>query len=156
MCTKELLTPQIASKEYTKIVAQNLKKIIDSTDYTQNNLAVQLKELGLDVNQGTISKYINGQSNVQLSVIVKLCEIFNISITDLVDENFQYNSHAITTDTSGLEKVHINDSNLVIPKLGKKFITNPQDEDFEGYLQKYHCYFFPTLSKENTCWESRT
>lgn len=148
MCTKELLTPQIASKEYTKIVAQNLKKIIDSTDYTQNNLAVQLKELGLDVNQGTISKYINGQSNVQLSVIVKLCEIFNISITDLVDENFQYNSHAITTDTSGLEKVNINDSNLVIPKLGKKFITNPQDEDFEGYLQKYHCYFFPTLSKE--------
>lgn len=148
MCTKELPIPRIASENYLKIVAQNLKKLLDSTDYTQNSLAEQIKELGIDINQGTISKYVNGSAKVQLSVIVKLCEIFNISITDLVDENFQYNSHTITTDTSGLEKVNINDSNLVIPKLGKKFITNPQDEDFDGYLQKYHCYFFPTLSKE--------
>lgn len=149
MCTNKLQTPQVVSKEYTKIIAENLKKLLDTTEYSQNNLAIKLKELGLDINQGTISKYINGQSEIQLSVIIKLCEIFEISILDLSDKNFQYNNHTTITDISKLEKLDMSNSTLIIPNLGNKFITNPQDEYFEAYLQKYYCYFFPTLSKEN-------
>lgn len=148
MCTNELKSPKMASDEYAKIIAENLKKLIEATDYSQNSLSLKLKELGLDVNQGTISKYINGLSNVQLSVIIKLCDIFQISISDLADQNFEYNNYSITTNKTYSEKDNARNSGLIIPNLGKKFITNPQDEDFRGYLQKYYCYFFPTLSQE--------
>ena len=148
MSTNELPTPQLASDNYREIIGRNIVKILDATSCSQNDLAKKLQEFGLNVNQGNVSKYINKKIKIQLSVIIAICEIFNVSIYDLSSENFEFHNSSITTDPSAIEKVNPNDSNLVIPKLGRKFITNPEDEDFEGYLQKYHCYFFPTLSKE--------
>lgn len=148
MSANEVRTPKAVSDDYTRIVAKNLEKLINSTDYTQNSLADKLKEYGLSVNQGTVSKYLKGETKVQLSVMVKLCEIFHISISELVNENFTYTDDAISTDSGTLDKLKGTESALVIPKLGEKFISNPQDQDFRGYLQKYFCYFFPTLSNE--------
>lgn len=149
MCANEMMSPKRASDEYIDIIAKNLEKLIDSTDYSQNSLSLELRKHGLNVNQGTISKYIHGQSKVQLSVIIKLCDIFQISISDLADKNFQYNNYPIITKDSCFEKNNSENTNLVILNFGKNFITNPYDEDFQGYLQKYYCYFFPTLSQEN-------
>ena len=148
MYTENLKTPQMVSKDYTEIIARNLKKLTTTTEYNQNKLAAELQNQGLAINQGTISKYISGKLEIQFSVIVKLCEIFKISISDLVNKDFEYNNPSIITNDSELEKVNTNISTLVIPNIGDKFFTNPQHEYFEAYLQKYYCYFFPTLSRE--------
>lgn len=148
MDNNDIKTPQEISSKYESIIAKNLKKLLQSTGYSQNRLAHELKERGLDVNQGTISKYLRGYASIQLSVIVKICDIFNISILDLVREDFEYDRNIVFADDSELEEIGVDNSNLVIPKLGKKFISNPAKEEFKGYLQTYYCYFFPTLSGE--------
>ena len=145
MNTKSLPTPEEASVKYTSIITENLKKLLKATGYSQNRLSQLLEEHGLNLNQGTLSKYINDNSKIQLSVVVKICEIFDISISDLVDEHFQYESRVISLEEL---KMNSEDSNLVISKLGEKFITNPKNEYFRGYLQDYYCYFYPTLSGE--------
>lgn len=145
MDTKELLTPEEASKNYASIIVKNLEKLLDGTGYSQNRLSQLLEEHGLRLNQGTLSKYINDKSGIQLSVVVKICDIFDVSISDLVDENYEYTSQVKRLDEL---KMNAEDSNLVISKLGEKFITNPKSEYFKGYLQDYYCYFFPTLSGE--------
>ena len=90
----------------------------------------------------------SGKNEIPLGVIVKLCEIYNISLTELVSENFISLDREIFTDESSIAHPQREDSILYIPRLGKKFITDPSDLDFGGYLQDYHCYFFPTLSGE--------
>lgn len=148
MNTNDLKTPQEISRKYENIVTKNFGKLLDSTGYSQNKLALELKARGVDINQGTISKYINGYATIQLSVIVKICDIFNISILDLVNEDFEYGRQVVFADDCELEEIDVNNSNLVISRLGDKFVSNPQNEAFNGYLQKYYCYFFPTLSGE--------
>ena len=128
MNAKELLTPEEASKNYASIIVKNLEKLLDGTGYSQNRLSQLLEEHGLRLNQGTLSKYINDKSGIQLSVVVKICDIFDVSISDLVDENYEYTSQVKRLDEL---KMNAEDSNLVISKLGEKFITNPKSEYFK-------------------------
>lgn len=141
-------TPKEASKDCLANITRNLKILIDSSHYSQNNLAQRLNEMGINVNQGTISKYLKGELEMQLSVIIKLCEILGIPIERLADENFQYNDFIFIENASTSNK-STNAQNLLLPQLGKKFLVNPSNGDFKGYLQKYYCYFYPTLSQEN-------
>ena len=78
MNAKELLTPEEASKNYASIIVKNLEKLLDGTGYSQNRLSQLLEEHGLRLNQGTLSKYINDKSGIQLSVVVKICDIFDV------------------------------------------------------------------------------
>ena len=149
MNAKELITPKEANDEYTKNIASNLRKLMERADYSQNSLSSQLNTMGLQVNQGTISKYLSGKSQIPLSIIVKLCEIFDISFSDLIKKDFSYDNSDYSKTPQLSTEVYKASPRLAIPELGTKFITNPKDEDFKGYLQKYYCYFFPTLSKEN-------
>lgn len=142
----ELQTPLIASKKYFDIISHNLSVLIDLGSYSENQLSKKLEEYGLRVNQGTISKYIHGGGNMHLSVAIALCEIYNISLSDLVSENFTYDNYSTAVSTFKDKK---SEPNEFAHKVGKKFIVDPKDEHFEGYIQKYYCYFFPTISKEN-------
>lgn len=141
-------TPGEASKDYMANIKRNLQTLIDSSGYSQNYLATKITESGINLNQGTISKYLNSELEIQLSIIIKLCEIFNIPISHLADENFQY-PHVMTMDCSDSENENADMQNPFLLKLGRKFIIDPSAGDFNGYLQKYYCYFYPTLSYEN-------
>lgn len=138
-------TPKQLNKEYSAIIGRNLKKIIDSSEYTQNGLVDKLKDLGVQINQGTLSKIINGKADIQLSVVIKLCDILKISISDLSSENFQYHVSSASADSLESEKR----TDKFSSKAESKFITDPENQNFRGYLQKYYCYFYPTLSGEN-------
>ena len=146
---QELPRPSEMSKKYKQNIATNLQKILDATGVSQNALVEIMKKRGLEINQGTFSKYLKGTVTIQFSVIVMLCDIFEIDISDFVREDFQYTSHNIPTETVALQNMNRDGAALYIPKLGDKFISNPTDRGFFGYKQDYHCYFFPTLSGES-------
>lgn len=147
------ITPRDLSRQYNRQIVQNLRKLLESRQMSQNSLVELLGQNGLDINQGTISKYLSGNVDIQLSVIVKLCEIFEISITDLVSEDFLDPNQEITTDEQtvmeSFETANPQDAVLYIPKLGSKFISDSDDLDFRGWIQAYKIYFFPTLSNIN-------
>lgn len=148
MCEVVENTPALISKQYEKIIAKNLEKLLKENGKGQRWLADQLHKNGLTVNQGTISKYINNKCGIPLSVAVELCQIFDVSIQNLVDEHFLDGGSNQTCDADSLEGYCSKDPGLIISDLGDKFITNPEDEAFSGYLQTYYCYFFPTISQE--------
>ena len=143
-------TPKELSRIYNDRVVENIKKLLVSQKISQNALVDILRNHGLDMNQGTLSKYLSGTAEVQFSVIVKICEVFDISITDFVSERFLYLDMDISTDKQvveeSLEQADPKDTVLYIPKLGNKFISNSDDLDFRGWVQSYWIYFFPTLS----------
>lgn len=142
------ITPSVMSKSYSDRIAANLSVLLDKENLSQGDLSKRFEEYGMKVAQGTISKYINKTLEIPLSVAVALCEIFHVSISDLchsepIDESSEAETAIHPIPTQG-------EAALCIPKLGDKFITDPADRDFSGYLQDYFCYFFPTLSSEDT------
>lgn len=145
-------TPSELSRSYNERIIQNLRKIMTARLLSQNALVELLGKHGLDINQGTISKYLTGTVEIQLSVIVKLCEIFDLSITDLVREDFLLAEQEISTDEEAVletfEYADPRDAVLYIPKLGNKFISDSGDLDFRGWIQPYKIYFYPTLSND--------
>lgn len=140
--------PAALSEVYQNQIILNIQKLLKQLNLSQNALAEKLRENGLEINQGTISKYFKGDVEIQLSVIVKICDIYNIPITDLIKEDFLYVNREIVTESERITPSRRDDSALYIPRLGSKFITDPSDLDFAGWTQKYFVYFFPTLSSE--------
>lgn len=142
------VSPVDMSAMYRSRIVKNLEKLMTATKTSQNALAQQLSDSGLRINQGTISKYLKGELDIQLSVIIKICEIFKIPIEELVSDSYLYKEREIIIDQEQVTAVRQEKTGLFIPELGNKFITDPDDLDFNGYLQTYHVYFFPTLSSE--------
>lgn len=141
-------SPSAMSRHYQERIAGNIQKLLAATGLSQNAFAEKLRKNGLEINQGTISKYIKGDVEIQLSVVVKICEVFKIPISELVSDNFIYIDRD-NAPTALDETPERKDSVLYIPIMGDKFTTDPKDRDFNGYLQTYYCYFFPTLSNED-------
>ena len=67
-----------------KIVAENLIKLRKSKGLTQLEVAKIF-----NFSDKTISKWESGESLPSLEVLLKICEYFQISINDLVDEKFK-------------------------------------------------------------------
>ena len=77
--------------------SNNLKKIMQEQNLTQNNLVEKLKELGIETQQSTISYWLN--KNVEkvripsTKKINALCKILNCQISDLLLEANQLKPH---------------------------------------------------------------
>ena len=154
MNTEDYKTPKDASEEMEEIIIQNLRKIVALPRYSQHKLVELFAQRGLTVNQGTLSKYVNGTEHVQLSVIVKLCEILEISITDIVSPQFDCDRLYTMSESTKIKQEELLVKYVQL-QLGGKFILNPKDRQFQGYMQSYFCYFFPTLSNEDRILEGK-
>lgn len=145
-----LSNPSDMNKEYNLRIVENLKKYMRKYSISQNALANTLKKNGLNVNQGNISKYLNLEIELPLSIIIKLCEIFELSLENLISDRFAMEPQDISTnEQAAMESLTVNGPDnavLYIPQLGSNFISNADHLDFNGWLQDYHLYFFPTLS----------
>ncbi len=146
---EELNTPKTLSMKYMNNIKKNISILINES--SQNKLAASLSEHGLQIPQSTISKYLNGTINMPLAFIVKICEIYNISILDLISEPILFSDtcSAQFKQPKQISSSAQSNNNFILSNIGKKFIVDPNHESFSGYLQKYYCYFFPTLSNEN-------
>lgn len=146
--------PTDLDRVFWENIRNNLRKLVTFDPQTQhkfvsqNKLAATLKENGLNIQQSTISKYVNGEIPIPLSVIILLCRHYKWRIEDFASEDFTPNLSGISTDPQEIRSLSDKDAVLLIPHLGEKFISDAKDKHFRGYLQKYHCYFYPTISRE--------
>lgn len=149
-------------KELDKIIALNLEKLRNHYRYTQDELCIKLKENGINVTQGTISKYLSvGGQSVPTSVLLKLCVLFKIPFDFLVNKVLSDDEiQEITSRNYDLyayeykEKTEIeNDIEELYKSINyytsKTIITDPAHPLFNNLDGKYYGYFFPTVKNEN-------
>ena len=134
--------PKALSLKYEKAIAGNVEKLMRRAGLSQTQLSANLKAMGLDIGQGPLSQMLAGERRIPLSLVVYLCEYFKVSLAELVRENFD---GAKSMDVgSNVPPVYSEELLNVVPYLGDKFVVDPSDPHFFGYLQTYHVYFFPS------------
>lgn len=143
---KPLVLPVDQNKIYKEAMRQKLDALMKANNMTQLQLIEKLKERGLDADQGSVSLYLSGRRSIPLSIIVHLCDIFQVSLAELVNENF--NSPRQVGGSRPVPQIYSNDLLQLVPYLGDKFVVEPSDAHFSGYLQTYHVYLFPSQSDD--------
>lgn len=136
--------PSDLNAKYEDAVRRKLDALMRSHQLSQIQFCELLKDRGLALEQGNLSSMLKGRKRIPLSLIVHICDIFRISLAELVDENFG-NAHPAPVATPQL---YSNDLLNHIPSLGDSFITDPASPEFHGYLQTYYFYMYSNHSYE--------
>lgn len=142
-----LTLPKELTSKYQDAIRKNLSSLMRSTGINQTRLVAELEQRGILYNQGNLSQFLSGKKSIQLGVIVHLCDIYQVSLSELVDENFAASREA-SGDNGYVQKLYSDDLILHLPYLGEAFVTDPCCPEFQGYLQTYHFYMQPTRSYE--------
>ena len=128
--------PSDMNAKYENAIRVKLDALMRANHYSQIQFNDMLRERGLDLGQGNLSSILKGRRRIPLSLIVHICDIFKLSLAELVDENF-----GGAKQVSG---VYSDDLMQLTPYLGDNFVIDPHDPHFSGYLQTYHVYLFPS------------
>lgn len=137
-----LALPKELTKKYEDAMWRNLEALRRANKMSQNQLKEELERRGLQVRQGNLSQYLSGNKPIPLALIVHLCDIFKVSLAELVSEDFSVEKRTVTQ----MPQIYSDDLLNLVPSLGDSFITNPNSPEFHGYLQTYHFYMLPTQS----------
>ena len=129
-------SPSDMNAKYENAIRVKLDALMRANHYSQIQFNEMLRERGLDLGQGNLSSILKGRRRIPLSLIVHICDIFKLSLAELVDENF-----GGAKQVSG---VYSDDLMQLTPYLGDNFVIDPHDPHFSGYLQTYHVYLFPS------------
>lgn len=129
-------SPSDMNAKYENAIRVKLDALMRANHYSQIQFNDMLRERGLDLGQGNLSSILKGRRRIPLSLIVHICDIFKLSLAELVDENF-----GGAKQVSG---VYSDDLMQLTPYLGDNFVIDPHDPHFSGYLQTYHVYLFPS------------
>ena len=140
-------SPSDLNAKYEEAIRKKLDALMRSNGFGQKDLSDMLKKRGLDLPQGNLSLMLTGKRHIPLSLIVHICEIFKISLAELVDENFGGARQA--GGSSAEAQVYSQDLLQLVPNLGDRFIVDPADSHFFGYLQTYYVYFFPSQGDDS-------
>lgn len=131
-------------KEVNKKIFKNISYLMKRDGYSQNHLRMVMKEHGLEINQGTICKYVNGSEGNYYSIpfLLKCCEIFDVSLEELITQDLQ------EVAMGKGNKISTNNlkNNLDLVQAG--LITDINHQAFNGYVGTYYCYLYPTISSE--------
>lgn len=121
-------------EDVIKRVSYNIKYCMNEKGVSQGDLRKKIRERrGYEISQSHLSRLVNGNlKTIPLMLLLTVCEALEVDVQKVVWEN--------------LEKNKILES----PKREKngKIIFCERENEFEKYLGKYHCYFYPTISKE--------
>lgn len=132
--------PSEMNAKYEDAIRSKLEALMRTRHYSQSRFCEMLRERGLDLGgqgaQGNLSSMLKGRKHIPLSLIVHICDIFDITLAELVDENFGRSRQTAA--------VYSDDLLPLIPYLGDNFVIDPSDPHFSGYLQTYHVYLFPS------------
>ena len=63
-------------------LADNLKKIRKDNNLSQEQLAEKL-----NVSRQSVSKWESGQSYPEMDKVIQICNLFNLNINELINEN---------------------------------------------------------------------
>lgn len=137
--------PSDMNAKYENAIRVKLDALMRANHYSQLQFNEMLKERGLDLGQGNLSSILKGRRRIPLSLIVHICDLFNISLAELVDEDFGGTSRPVV---AAKPQLYSDDLLNQIPSMGESFITDPASPEFHGYLQTYHFYILPIRSYE--------
>lgn len=138
-----------------KKISKNLIYLMKEHGYNQNSLREALQAQGIEINQGTINKYLrHADTNfIPVAVLIKCSELFRVSLEKLILEDFStalYNKSeyvkAFVHEPSGLSKLSFTEQ---FRHANNDFIVDSNDRAFSGLYGDYHCYLFPTLSSDS-------
>ena len=63
-------------------MGENLRRLRDNADISQENLCAELQRRGCDIGRTTYAKYESGELNIKISVIIELRKIYKCSYDD--------------------------------------------------------------------------
>ena len=132
--------PSDLNAKYEDAIRRRLDALMRDNQYSQIRFCELLRERGLALEQGNLSSMLKGRKRIPLSLIVHICDMFHISLEELVEERFEA--------AAPLPRVCSAEPPELIPGLGGSFITDPASPEFHGYLQTYHFYILPIHTYE--------
>lgn len=139
--------PKELNEKYEEAIRRKLAALMRANNYSQTSLCAKLNERGLSLTQGNLSSILSGRKHFPLSLVVHLCDLFQVSLSELVDENFS--SPRQLGGSRPIPQVYSDDLLQLVPCLGDTFVTDPSQPEFQGYLQTYYVYLKPTLTFVN-------
>ena len=150
-----------------KIISKNLQLLLDAEGLKYTQVVSKLKE---KYGHGITASYFNkllhhpDQYKIPIIFLLQCAEFFNVSIDALLSDDFDPNQKkdsnsvsALNLDTllSEYENAHSNNSTEKdISYETSAFIEDTNSILFKSILQNYHCYFYPTASRENKAIDS--
>ena len=140
--------PSDLNAKYEEAIRKKLDALMRTRQYSQIQFCEMLKERGLALEQGNLSSMLKGRKRIPLSLIVHICDIFHISLAELVDENF--GGARQVGGRNPMAQVYSDDLLQLVPDLGSKFVVDPSDPLFYGYLQTYYVYLYSSQSDDSS------
>ena len=136
----------VFAEQYYWSVAQRINNAVKLSKIPQNKIAEKCKEkLNFEIAQSTISKILNYSpsdenriNSMSLIQVIAICEALELDIEQTLK---------VTPDDIDITSI-LADSKPGISNRTSSFIFDPSDDAFAGYLGKYYCYFYPTISTE--------
>lgn len=65
-----------------RYMGENLRRLRDNADISQEKLCAELQHRGCDIGRTTYAKYESGELNIKISVIIELRKIYKCSYDD--------------------------------------------------------------------------
>ncbi len=127
------------------LVSSNIKHLRKQKSWTQQDLADRL-----EIKRSLIGSYEEGRADPRISTLLKIAEVFNLSMDDLISQDLtQYNRPqksakilAITVDSQEKENIE-----LVPQKAAAGYTNGYADPE---YLQDLPRFQLPNLPKDRT------
>jgi hypothetical protein len=134
------------TEKYYESVAKRISIAVREKKIPQEKIVEMCKEkLNFEIAQSTISRILTynpsdkSRLNISLIHIVAICEALELDMAQTL---------RVAPDDIDISSI------LVDKKIGvgnsriSSFIFDPSDDAYAGYLGKYYCYFYPTISNE--------
>ena len=138
--------PSDLNAKYEEAIRRRLAALMRDNHFSQTQFCEMLRDRGLALEQGNLSSMLKGRKRIPLSLIVHICDIFQISLPELVEESF---SGVRQTDGTGPAAQAGRDGFFQLPPdPGSRFVVDPADPHFFGYLQEYHVYLLSNQSHD--------
>ena len=68
-----------------RYMGQNLRRLRDRADISQEKLCAQLQIRGCDIGRSTYAKYESGELNIRASVLIQLKDIYQCSYDEFFE-----------------------------------------------------------------------
>ena len=91
----------MTDEEYKKLIAKNIKRLAYENHKTQSDI---VRDLGLK--QPTVSSWMNGTRMIQMPEIDLLCNYFNCKRIDIMEENAETRTDALSSDERELLRLY--------------------------------------------------
>lgn len=130
------------TKQYYKNISERIMHVMTLKGISQARLNELCTENGFYISQSTLSKVLRSSASISLINVVQICKALKVDVSDILslDENI----------TTKIENDIAKKTTSYSP-----LIYRADSPAFRGYLGKYHCYFYSTISSEDNILHGR-